>query len=167
MGPKYFLMLICNLSVLSACSQDTFEKKLDGMYKETVPLIKPQQLVKWEHEGEQLIILDTRSNPEYQVSHLQNARFIDFDTFNRSEVEDVSKTAKIVVYCSVGYRSERIGEKLQQMGFKEVYNLYGGIFHWKNNSYPVVNSNGQSTDSVHAYNRAWGRWLQKGIKVYD
>ena len=137
------------------------------MYKKTVPLIQPEQVITWESEGEPLIILDTRSNPEYQVSHLQNALFIDFDSFRSSEVKDLSKTTKIVVYCSVGYRSERIGEKLQELGFEDVYNLYGGIFHWKNNNYPVVNSIGQSTDSVHAYNRAWGRWLQKGIKVYD
>ena len=167
MCTKHLLVLIGCLGCFQACGQDTFETKLDGMYKETVPLIKPEQLVKWTGEGEPLIILDIRSSREYQVSHIQHARFIDFDSFSGSEVNDLSKTTKIIVYCSVGYRSERVGEKLQQLGFEEVYNLYGGIFNWKNNNYPVINAGGQSTDSVHAYNRTWGRWLQKGIKVYD
>lgn len=51
------------------------------------------------------------------------------------------------------------------MGFKNVSNLYGGIFEWVNQAHEIVNDSGK-TDSVHAYNRFWGMWLQKGKKVY-
>ena len=73
----------------------------------------------------------------------------------------------MVVYCSVGYRSERIGEKMQKMGFENVSNLYGGIFDWKNQGNTVINLNQEPTDSVHTYNRNWSQWLYNGIKVYD
>lgn len=75
------------------------------------------------------------------------------------------KFALVIVYCSVGYRSERIGEKLQDAGFINVQNLYGGIFKWVNEGMPVYNSIGP-TKQVHGYSRSWGVWLQKGEKVY-
>ena len=46
-------------------------------------------------------------------------------------------------------------------------NLYGGIFEWKNQDGTVVDDEGSITDSVHAFDRAWGIWLNKGKKVYN
>ena len=45
--------------------------------------------------------------------------------------------------------------------------LYGGIFEWKNNDYPIIDSEGKETENVHTYSRFWSKWLKKGIKVYD
>jgi 3-mercaptopyruvate sulfurtransferase SseA len=67
----------------------------------------------------------------------------------------------------VGYRSEKISEKLKQAGFKDVSNLYGGIFEWVNQGNPVVDENGKITDNIHAYSKTWGVWLNKGVKVYN
>ena len=52
------------------------------------------------------------------------------------------------------------------MGYSAVYNLYGGIFEWKNQNQAVYR-NHKETEEVHAYNKMWGFWLDKGIKVYD
>ena len=78
----------------------------------------------------------------------------------------IPKDAILVVYCSVGYRSEKIGEKLKALGFSKVYNLYGGIFEWSNRGYPLVDQKEQPTTKVHAFNKDWGRWLEQGTKVY-
>ena len=59
-----------------------------------------------------------------------------------------------------------VGEKLMAKGYKNVKNLYGGIFQWKNEGYEVVNEKSMETDSVHTYNRRWSKWLTNGIKVY-
>jgi 3-mercaptopyruvate sulfurtransferase SseA len=67
----------------------------------------------------------------------------------------------------VGIRSETISEKLKKAGYTDVHNLYGGIFEWKNKDYPVVDSEGKETENVHAYSKVWGKWLNKGVKVYD
>ena len=67
----------------------------------------------------------------------------------------------------MGYRSEKISEQLLDAGYTDVANLYGGIFEWKNQNQKVVNMDGQTTESVHAYNRTWGIWLKNGEKVYD
>ncbi len=60
-----------------------------------------------------------------------------------------------------------IANKLKKVGYTNVQNLYGGIFEWKNNHLPVVNAVGKPTDSIHAYSKQWGKYLQNGIKVYD
>ena len=53
------------------------------------------------------------------------------------------------------------------MGYKEVYNLYGGIFEWVNQGNRVVTGENNSvTKQVHAYDKVWGTWLKEGVKVY-
>ncbi|MFY0599711.1 MAG: rhodanese-like domain-containing protein [Cyclobacteriaceae bacterium] len=153
-------------SFITACGQKSYEEKLSGMYKYTVPLINPDTL-KSELESKDIILIDTRSMKEYKVSHLPNARFLDYDRYSKKDFKDIPKDAEVVVYCSVGYRSERVGEKMKSLGFTNVKNLYGGIFEWKNTDNQVVNDKGVSTDSVHTYNKNWSQWLEKGIKVYE
>lgn len=148
-------------------SQDTFDAKLESMLEKSVPLIYTDELKKKVNAGDHFLILDTRSPEEYQVSHIPNALFVDYDDFSVDKLSTFDKETPVVVYCSVGYRSEKIGEKLQELGFKEVHNLYGGIFDWKNKGNLVVNENGVATDSVHTYNKSWSKWLKNGIKVYD
>jgi rhodanese-related sulfurtransferase len=115
---------------------------------------------------EKYIILDAREPKEYNVSHLSYAKYIGYDKIDFTVVRDVPKSQPIVVYCSIGYRSEKITEKLMAKGYKKVYNLYGGIFEWKNQGQKVVNNTG-STDEVHAYSKLWGVWLNKGKKIYN
>ena len=150
---------------LTACAQKDFDRKLSSIYKNTVPLIQSQELEK-KMKTEKIVVLDTRTPEEYATSHLPNARFINYDKFKAKDVKDIPKDSQIIVYCAVGYRSERIGEKLLKLGFSDVHNLYGGIFDWKNDSMKVVNNHNIETDSVHTYNRNWSKWLINGIKVY-
>lgn len=113
-----------------------------------------------------VILLDAREQGEYEVSHLEGARYIGYDLFEMESVSDINKDEEIVVYCSVGYRSEQITRQLQQAGYKNVSNLYGGLFEWKNTGHTVVDMENQSTEAVHAYDRVWGLWLSNGKKVY-
>jgi rhodanese-related sulfurtransferase len=113
------------------------------------------------------ILLDAREINEFEVSHIQGAQWIGYDDFDLSRVADLDKDSKIVVYCSVGYRSEKISEQLVNAGFTNVQNLYGGIFEWVNTGRDVVDPNGEHTKDVHAYSKSWGVWLKKGKKVYN
>jgi 3-mercaptopyruvate sulfurtransferase SseA len=82
-------------------------------------------------------------------------------------VEGFPKQSNVVVYCSVGYRSERVGEKLLGAGYQHVHNLYGSLFEWVNEGNPVVDKQEKPTQRVHAYSRLWGVWLKRGEKVYE
>lgn len=147
-------------------SQKDFDKKINTLLSHTVPLVHENDL-NADFENNEFILLDTRSKKEFQISHLEGAKFIDYDNFTPAMVKEIDKDKPVVLYCSVGYRSEKIGEKLQELGYTKVYNLYGGIFDWKNHDNTVVNSRNQETDSVHTYNKNWSQWLKKGIKVYE
>ena len=136
---------------------------MESLYQNTVPLIKANEL----KDKSDVIILDVRSPEEYAISHLEGSIMIDYDNFEKKDVIEIDKEAEVIVYCSVGYRSERLGEKLQKMGFTDVKNLYGGIFDWKNQGLEVVNPQGNLTDSVHTYNKSWSKWLYNGIKIYE
>jgi rhodanese-related sulfurtransferase len=110
--------------------------------------------------------LDTREKEEFEVSHLKNARNVGYIWFDMRRVYDIPKDATIIVYCSVGYRSEKIGEKLLKYGYKNVYNLYGSIFEWANKGNPLYKSSGVQTTEIHTYNKTWARWVERGTKVY-
>jgi len=112
-----------------------------------------------------VLLLDARETVEFKVSHLRNAKYVGYKDFNIDSLHDTNKNQPIVVYCSVGYRSEKITEKLMNAGFTNVQNLYGGIFEWKNKKLDVYDADG-ITNNVHPYNNTWGLWLKNGKKVY-
>lgn len=114
-----------------------------------------------------IIYLDAREKKEFDVSHIKNAVWVGYDDFNIARLDSISKESKIVVYCSVGYRSEKITAQLETNGFKATSNLYGGIFEWVNQGLPVYDNSGNQTEKVHAYSKKWGIWLNKGEKVYE
>jgi rhodanese-related sulfurtransferase len=140
-----------------------YSAMLRGLLKESVPFVSVAQLRQLPAAP---VLLDTREAPEFAVSHLRGARLVGYDTFSLAAVQDVPKDTPIVVYCSVGARSEKIGAQLQQAGFTNVRNLYGGIFEWVNEGQPVVKAANEPTDRVHAYSRTWGIWLKHGQPVY-
>lgn len=133
-----------------------FSKLLGGMVKNSVPLIGVEQL---NDNKESYVILDARELSEYKVSHIEGARYIGYDEVDFNVVEDFSKDTPIVIYCSIGVRSEKIGEKLKQQGFTNVQNLYGSIFEWANKGYDLVDNAGYPTTKVHGYSWLWGKWM--------
>ena len=112
------------------------------------------------------VFLDTRARNEYDVSHIDGASWVGYDDFLISSLDTLDKNSPIIVYCSVGYRSEKIAEKLSENGFSNVQNLYGGIFEWVNQKLPIVDSDQLSTFRIHAYDESWAIWLKHGEKVY-
>lgn len=158
-----FLLALPTGAFAQQKTEAEFHAMLEDMYEKSVPLIHAPMLNK--RGLGSYVILDTREKEEYDTSHLKGARWAGYDDFQEETVRNLKKDQPIIVYCSVGYRSERMGEKLREMGFSRVYNLYGGIFDWKNQGFPVVDSQG-STEKVHTYNKDWSKWLFNGEKVY-
>ena len=147
-------------------SQETIPDLLKKHNNKSVPYISIQELAMSKSE---VIILDAREPKEYDTSHIKNAIYIGYDNFDIATVSKIieNKQVPIVVYCSIGIRSEVIAEKLKKAGHDNVFNLYGGIFNWKNEDFSVYNAKGKETDSIHTFNQEWSKWLKKGVKVYD
>lgn len=166
---QQFIILFISVFTLTASGQnyDSFDDLKNNIISKTIPLISVEELKKVEQTKTPLLILDAREKKEYNTSHIKEAKHVGYDNFKISELKGVNKETTIVVYCSVGYRSEKIGEKLKKSGFKKVLNLQGGIFDWVNSGYSVYDSFGSKTKKIHAYSESWGKWLIKGEKVYD
>lgn len=149
---------------LGAQIQDqSYKLLLKGLLSHSVPEVSVTEAMT---VGEEAIFLDARAKKEFDVSHLKGARFVGYDDFDLTAVKDIPKDKKVVVYCSIGYRSEKIAEQLIAAGYSDVSNLFGGVFEWKNQGHEVYNTAGE-TEQVHAFDKTWGIWLRKGEKVYD
>jgi len=157
---SFLLLSITAVYVFRIYTADPeFDEMLDDLLDNTVPQVTTESLAP---EIESVILLDSRSREEFETSHLQGARWVGFQKFDVDAFENLDRDAPIVVYCSVGKRSELVGEQLKNAGFKNVKNLRGGIFQWANENRPIVDGNGP-TRNVHPYDRKWGRWLAPHI----
>ncbi|KAB1067531.1 rhodanese-like domain-containing protein [Tamlana haliotis] len=163
---KNLILFILFLSATASFAQKPLDKLLKKHNKESVPYIKASEL---QNTSSEVIYLDTRAPHEYAVSHLKDAILVGYNNFSMDSIKKIipNKTSEIVVYCTLGMRSEAIGEKLKKAGYTHVKNLYGGIITWKNNDFPVYNRNNKQTDSVHTYSKSWRKWLKNGIQVYE
>ncbi len=158
---KFILIFIISFNCFS---QKTIPEVLKQFNNNSVSYITVNEL----KNKENFTLLDAREVSEFNVSHLKNAQFVGFEKFNSKKIKKNYQNfnATIVVYCSLGVRSEKIGEKLLKMGYKNVFNLYGGIFEWKNQNLPVFDSSENQTENVHAFSKEWSKYLLKGNKVY-
>jgi rhodanese-related sulfurtransferase len=158
----FFLWIIIMMPLALLSQEKDIPSLLRDYNKLTVPYISVQML---QMEYKEYVILDTRKKEEFDVSHLPGAVWVG-ECYDIYKLSDIDKEAKIVVYCSVGIRSEDYGEGMLGDGFSKVYNLYGSIFSWKDAGYQVVDQNNQPTEKVHVYGKKWAKYLKTGKKVY-
>ena len=86
-----------------------------------------------------LIILDVRTQSEYDEGHLENAILIPI-TELKSRIDELLpyKDNKIVVYCHIGARSSEAAHLLDSNNFTKVYNVLGGITAWEAANYAII-----------------------------
>lgn len=140
------------------CINPTFDKEVDGYLSYSVPTISVADAYESKQE---YIFFDAREINEYDVSHIENAIHIGYYDFDIKYIDgNIPKDAQIIVYCSIGYRSEVIGEKLKKAGYQKVFNLYGSIFEWVNQHHPIFDIKGNQTQKLHTYNKKWSKWVE-------
>lgn len=159
------LLIIFLLIGFSSFGQSAeYTKMLEGYYTD-FPTISCTDASK-KVGNSNVYFLDTRESKEFNVSHIKGAKCVGYDNFSLTSVKDIPKTCEIIVYCSIGARSQTIGEKLKKAGYTNVKNLYGGFFQWNNSGLLKVNSSGKSTTRIHGFSKDWGKWITKGTIVY-
>jgi rhodanese-related sulfurtransferase len=153
MQPKYlFFLILISLSVFA--QNRRFERYLNELKEEfNIIQINPDSLEKLN-----TVLLDTREKEEFDTSHIPNAIYAGYYDFSIEQFNALNKDTTIIVYCSVGYRSSKIAQKLIRAGFTDVRNLYGGIFMWVNQNHEIVKGS-IVTDTLHTYNKRWGRYI--------
>lgn len=100
------------------------------------------------------LLVDVRALEEYEVSRMPNAIHVD----PVAELTVVPRDRAVIVYCSVGYRSAVVADRLTKAGYDGVHNYLGSIFEWANLGLPLVDDAGP-THRVHPYDENWGELL--------
>jgi rhodanese-related sulfurtransferase len=126
----------------------------------TIPSISTHTLAVWlqQEDTEKPLLLDARTQREFEVSHLPQAHFASTPLPDLRQWHEVTLSAPIVTYCSVGYRSAILAQQLQKMGYEKVFNLEGSMFEWVNQGWLVYQGD-QVVQQVHSYNQFWGLLL--------
>ena len=156
------LLILFNGAYAQKVENEEFNALLQSELKHNVPEIDINTLVLMDD----FIFIDARSLEEFNASHIKGAIHIDFIGFALDKLPKLSKKQVIVVYCSVGSRSERVTKILIDNGFKQSFNLYGGLFEWSNRGLPLVDENEQETIDIHGVTKDWSKWITRGNIVY-
>ena len=166
--PKFSTLLFTIPFLFGLIKSMHAQQNIDDLLKKynnnSVPYISIEEL---KMDKENYILLDTRKKEEYNVSHIPGAIWVG-ERLNTILLDSLQlkKTQPIVVYCSVGVRSETYGNQMKNNGFTQIKNLYGSIFAWKNAGFAVIDLDGKETEKVHVYSKIWGKYLKNGLKVY-
>lgn len=95
--------------------------------------LEPEQLKEMLDDPD-VVLLDVRSNYEHNLGRFKGAVTLDIDNFRDfpdavKELEDL-KGKKVVTYCTGGIKCEKASAYLLEQGFKDVYQLHGGIIKY-------------------------------------
>lgn len=86
-----------------------------------------------------LMILDVRTPQEYQSGHLEGAINLDYYSYGFPDsLRSLDKNSTYIIYCKGGVRSTEVLEMMKALGFKEVYNILGGLAQWSNEGLPMI-----------------------------
>jgi rhodanese-related sulfurtransferase len=156
-------MLAMIPSVIRGVSTEDLER-IKRIVRATFPGVRQigvQTLANWFNEKNlNLLVIDVRSQKEYEVSHLRGA----INLCRQSEIHRLimeRRPSHTVVYCSVGFRSSRIAAQLKHAN-EQVFNLEGSIFEWVNQGRPVYKGERQA-HTVHPFEKRWAGLLKEGF----
>ena len=141
-----FILLIGSLLIFG-CTSRTAQKSAQ---KPKIQQSQPNQkistinariafkLIKDNKNNSNFIILDVRTPDEYSGWHIEASKLLNFYSNDfKDSLAKLDKNMKYFVYCRSGSRSGRAVQIMEQLKFKQVYNLKGGIIAWKNAELPL------------------------------
>ncbi|NND93157.1 MAG: sulfurtransferase [Granulosicoccus sp.] len=114
------------------------EARARQLERPDAPALSPEMLRQWLDSGKDITLLDTRNTYEVEsgtfrgATHLDIAHFRDYQTAVREAVKagklDTSKP--VVTFCTGGIRCEKAAPWMIEQGFREVYQIEGGILNY-------------------------------------
>jgi UPF0176 protein len=110
----------------------TFKQKDISPSDSCAPYISPHELRSRLQSDQEIILLDARNTFEYQMGTFQSAIHLEIDNFRDfpKTIPKLDKTKPVVTFCTGGIRCEKAAIYLLKQGFKEVYQLQGGILNY-------------------------------------
>ena len=93
-------------------------------HKENITVEEMLEIIKTNNN---VIVLDVRSKQEYNEGHVSGSINIPIYDLEKNAVQKLEKESIIIIYCSAGIRSKRGIQILKKLGYKNLYNIEGGI----------------------------------------
>ncbi|WP_142783842.1 rhodanese-like domain-containing protein [Changchengzhania lutea] len=128
---RFIFLIACTFSLtLLNCQQAKQNSVVETIAPEAFEQLLEKQTVQ---------LVDVRTLEEFQEEHIEAA--INMDFLAPSFIEEIDKLDKdqpVLIYCRSGKRSANSIEQFQQVGFKKIVNLDGGILNWKSEGFPVT-----------------------------
>ena len=117
---KKLFILLLGVFLISGCSNSNEDNGLISYMEAKEKII-----------NDNAILVDVRTEDEYNSNHISGAVLLTLDTIDKNSVLDVveNKDIPLIVYCQSGNRSSQALSKLKDLGY-EVYNL-GSINNWE------------------------------------
>ncbi len=105
----------------------------------TISVDEANNLIQSNQDNPDFIILDVRTPEEFSGGHIAGAVNLDVSSPDfQEQLDNLDKDKKYLVYCRTARRSAEAARIMKSTGFKEVYDLTGGIVQWVAEGYPTV-----------------------------
>jgi len=117
---------------------------IDSWFKEALPtgqldILTAQDLKKRLDRGDDLVVLDVREKDRWNDGHIRGAHHI-YAGHVEKRLDEIPANRPIVVACNTGNHASLVASILRQEGYREVYNLLGGMTAWQAAGYNLVKS---------------------------
>ncbi len=134
--------LVLGLTSVTGCVQsetDTAGLETPTQIIKNIPPKEALTLIENNRDNPNFVILDVRTPEEFAEERIENTINLDYytDTFE-DELNKLDKNKPYVIYCLGGMRSGVTLDLMKELGFKEVYNILGGIIAWKADILPTI-----------------------------
>lgn len=135
-------ILLMAVVVAGACTAGTGEVPAGETLPQTIEDITVQEAAEMIEErrgNADFAIIDVRTPDEFAEGHIEGAVLVNFrDDDFRDKVGELDRDKTHLIYCRSGARSAGARDVMAELGFREVYNMLGGILGWEAAGHPVV-----------------------------
>jgi len=140
---KWFVLLIALLSI-NTWAQIPSPKEVSSEAKSKAPHITAQQLATEMAGDQEFLLLDIRTEAEYDAGHIEGAKWLPRGKLEYGIQElTTDPDARIVLYCASGGRSALATLTLNQMGYRNAVDLEGGFKEWMAEGNSLYNMHGE------------------------
>lgn len=133
--------LVLGTVLLSSCADDASRQSL-----------APAEFSSMINSTSNKLILDVRTPSEFELNHLANSSNLDIydEALFEAGLKALDKEQPVFVYCKSGSRSSTAAAKLSSLGFKEIYELEGGIQAWTVSGLPIEEANKKEKAEIYS-----------------
>lgn len=132
----FFIFVLINNNSITGSFSYNFSANYDDSFnfEDIYPVLAYDIL-----NTDEVKIIDVRTHEEYSVNRIENSINLDFYDINvREKLSLLDRDVVYLIYCRSGNRSFQVKRIMMELGFKNVYNLKGGIVSWSNEGLPII-----------------------------